>query len=132
MAGAFDHGSSSDMRPSQHVGPIGQLTDSDKQTIRKNCDSFLQALLHENKLIDSGKFSSLSTFLEAPFMYEKAKEMLKELASRKKEAKKSRVARDFGEKILAEQLDRVRVPGVPICPPSSSKHSNSGHRCSLN
>ena len=37
-------------------------------------------------------------------MYEKAKEMLQELAARKKEAKKGRVARGFGDKILAEQL----------------------------
>ena len=71
----------SDMRPSQHVGPIEKLTDSDTQAIRKKCDSFLQALLHKNKLVDSGKFSRLSTFLEAPFMYEKAKEILQELAA---------------------------------------------------
>ena len=99
---------SSDMRPLQRVGPIEKLTDSDMQAIRKNCDRFLVALLHEYKLVDSGNFSSLSTVLKVPFMYEEANEMLREFAARKKEVKKSRVARDFGKKILGEQLDRMR------------------------
>ena len=63
------------MHPSQHLGPIKKLTDYDVLAVRKNCDWFLQALLREYKLVDNGKFSSLSTFLEAPFMREKMKEM---------------------------------------------------------
>ena len=97
---------SSDMRPPRRRGIMEKLTDSDMQAIRRNC-AFLQAVLPEHNLLDSGEFSSLSTFLEAPYMHEKAKEMSQELAARKKEAKKSGVARDFGEKISAELVDRM-------------------------
>ena len=38
--------------------------------------------MQEYKLVQTEKFASLSAFLEAPFMYEKAKEMLQELAAR--------------------------------------------------